>query len=253
MRWNVALKNVLNVLLVVLTLAWGLPSILLGYERESVTGQEELQAELRVLLEQGMENSENVPALLKLAAVYLDLGYGVYVDPAEKKASFNEGARMAKKALLIHEDSAEAHFLYAANLGSAAELEGLVSSALTIQELKRHVHRVLELDETYAPAHHMLGRLYEELPWLLGGNQAAAGEHLEKAVTLNPLYAPGRLDWAKWLVKQGRIEEARRELNVVIEQPPLEKKWIWEQKHRPEAMLLLRQISLETKSVSSSP
>ena len=246
MRWKVSSIQMLTWLGVFWTMAWLFVPLLSGQDREM--GQEELQEELRVLLEQGTEEAGDFNALLKLAAVYLDLGYGVYVDPSQKMTTFKEGARLAKKALEMQEDSAEAHFLYAANLGSAAELEGLVSSALTIQELKRHVHRVLELDDTYAPAHHMLGRMYEELPWFLGGDQTAAGDHLSQAVKLNPLYTTGRLDWARWLLRQGREEEARRELEIVIAQPPLEKKWVWERKQRPEAILLLRQMSPEGTS-----
>ena len=228
-----------------------LPPLVLGQDKE--TGPEALQEELEGFLNRGVPESGDVNGLLQLAAVYLDLGYGVYVEPSKKMTAFQEGARLAKKALSIQESSSDAHFLYAANLGSAAEIEGLVSSALTIQELQRHVHRVLELDETYAPAHHMLGRMYEELPWFLGGDQAAAGDHLREAVKLNPLCAPARLDWARWLLRQGQEDEARKELTIVINQPPKEKQWIWERKHRPEAIVLLRQISPEAKSIPPVP
>lgn len=104
----------------------------------------------------------------------------MYVDQEKKLFAFQEGARVAKKALDLQESSADAHFLYAANLGSAAELQGLVTAALTIQQLKNHVHRVLELDERHVPAHHMLGRMYEELPWFLGGDPDSAEKHLKK-------------------------------------------------------------------------
>jgi len=215
--------------------------------------QEKLERGIKILSEEKVEESGNANAILKLAAMYLDLGYGVYSDPSQKIGAFKEGARLAKKALLIRETSAEAHFLYAANLGSAAEIEGLASSILILQELKRHVIRVLELDEAHAPAHHMLGRMYEELPWFLGGDQAAAGHHLEQAVKLNPLYAPARLDWARWLIKHGQEDEAMRQLKVVIDQPPLEKKWIWEQKYRPEAILLLRRILPVAQAMPLAP
>jgi tetratricopeptide (TPR) repeat protein len=177
-----------------------------------------------------------------LASLYLDLGYGVYVDREKKLAAFQEGARIAKKALDIRESSADAHFLYAANLGSAAELEGLVAAALTVQQLKDHAHRCLELDERYAPAHHMLGRMYEELPWFLGGDQSAAGEHLKKAISLDTRYAPARLDLARWYVKHGQNGEAVKELTLVVETPPLTKRWLWERIYRPEAQALLEQI-----------
>ncbi|MDX1412249.1 MAG: hypothetical protein R3351_08835, partial [Nitrospirales bacterium] len=125
---------------------------------------------------------------------------------------------------------------------SKAELEGLVASALTLGEIQRHVKRALELDESYAPAHHMLGRMYEELPWILGGDQKAAGEHLKMAVNLDAWYAPARLDLAKWLLKQGQDELAKQELTMVIGHPPLEKKWLWITRYKPEAADLLQQL-----------
>lgn len=252
-NWKFASIRVVTWLGAVVAIAWVFPALLPGQDTGRAVWQEKLERGIKILSEEKVEESGNANAMLKLAAMYLDLGYGVYGDPSRKIVAFKEGARLAKKALLIRETSAEAHFLYAANLGSAAEIEGLASSILTLQELKRHVVRALELDETHAPAHHMLGRMFEELPWFLGGDQTAAGHHLEQAVKLNPLYAPARLDWARWLLKQGQKDEARRELKVVITQPPLEKKWIWEQKYRPEAVLLLRQMFSEAASIPLAP
>ena len=202
----------------------------------------DLESELKSLVLDGAANSKDLNRLLRLAGLYLDLGHGAYVDREEKLAAFQEGARIAKKTLDIQESSADAHFLYAANLGSAAELEGLLAAAFTVQELKSHAHRVLEIDERYAPAHHMLGRMYEELPWFLGGDQKAAEKHLKKAVSLDARYAPGRLDLARWFMKKGQNGEAVKELVLVVETPPLTKRWLWERIYRPEAQALLEQI-----------
>ncbi len=207
-----------------------------------------LEQELQVLVSSGADQSDDPAQLLHLASMYLDLGYGGYVDQEKKLAFFQEGARLAKKALEQEESSADAHFLYAANLGKAVQLQGLMAAALSLQTLKHHVNRVLELDEEHAPAHHILGRLYEELPWFLGGDSEAAGEHLKKAVSLDAHYAPGRLDLGKWYLKHGRSQEAAREFIRVLKTPPLKKRWIWERLHRPQAQNLLRQMR-----VSESP
>lgn len=203
-----------------------------------------LEEKLRSLLSTGMDQSKDPHDLRRLASLYLDLGYGVYVDPEEKKEAFREGARLAGKALEQEESSADAHFLYAANLGSVAELESVIFGALRIQEIKRHVQRALELDATSAPAHHMLGRLYEELPWFLGGDQEAAGEHLKQAVLLDRLYVLGHLDLGRWYLKQGYHHDAVQEFTWVVETPPCENVWIWERMHRPQAQELLRQLTI---------
>jgi TPR repeat protein len=212
----------------------------------------DLERELKRLVLDGSADSKDINRLLRLSGLYLDLGYGVYVDREKKLAAFQEGARVAQKALDLREASADAHFLYAANLGSAVELKGLVTAALTIQQLKDHVHRVLELDEGHVQAHHMLGRMYEELPWVLGGDQEAAVEHLKKAVSLDGRYAPARLDLARWYLKHGQNSEAEKELTLVVETPPLMKRWIWERIYRPEAQALLQQMVTQENSDPAS-
>ncbi|MDR4495452.1 MAG: TRAP transporter TatT component family protein [Nitrospirales bacterium] len=248
MNWKLSQKFLFDCACLLLLLAWGMAELVLAQDRVMANGPEDLEREVRLLVNEKVEELGDVDGILNLASLYLDLGYGFYSDPSQKIPAFKEGARLAKKGLVLREDSVLAHFLYAANLGSAAELEGMVASVFIVQELKRHVQRVLELDGTYAPAHHMLGRMYEELPWFLGGDQSAAREHLSQAVKLNPLYAPARLDWARWLLKQGQREEARRELRIVRDQPPLDKKWLWDRKYRPEAMALLHRIASEEGS-----
>lgn len=200
------------------------------------------QKELEHLLSTGMAESQDPMKLQQLASLYLDLGYALYIDQKEKLNSFQEGARLAKKAIELDETSARAHFLYAANLGSATELKGVMQGALAIQELKEHVYRTLELDERFAPAHHMLGRMYEELPWFLGGDQEAAGMHLKKAVALDKHYVPGHLDLGRWYLKQGYHTEAKQEFTWVVETAPQEKIWIWERVQRPQAKNLLQQL-----------
>ncbi len=203
-----------------------------------------LEKELQRLLSAGSAQSNNPVELRHLASLYLDLGYGLYVRQEDKMRAFEEGARLAKKALFYDESSARSHFLYAANLGSATELQGLMQGALAIQELQEHVHRTLELDANYAPAHHMLGRMYEELPWFLGGDQDAAGDHLKIAVSLDDHYAPGHLDLGRWYLKHGYHEEAEKEFTWVVETPPREKVWIWERMYRPQARNLLHQMQV---------
>jgi len=207
-----------------------------------------LEQELQVLVSSGADQSGDPGQLLHLASMYLDLGYGWYIDPEKKLATFQEGARLAKKALEQQESSVDAHFLYAANLGKAVQLQGLVAAALSLQTLKNHVNRMLELDAEYAPAHHMLGRMYEDLPWFLGGDTEAADAHLKKAISLDARYAPARLDLGKWYLKHGRSQEAAMEFIRVLNTPPLKKRWIWERIQRPQAQILLRQMR-----VSESP
>ncbi len=233
-------KRCLVFLSVLFIMSW--PAWSSGQLNNKQDTPESLKKELQQLLFKGGAHSQDPSELRRLASLYLDLGYGLYVDPGKKMSSFQKGAKLAKKALELDESSAYAHFLYAANLGSATELQGVMEGALAIQELKVHVNRTLELDVTFAPAHHMLGRMYEELPWFLGGDERAAGEYLKQAVLLDQNYVPGHLDLGRWYLNQGLYEEAKKEFLWVLETSPKEKAWIWKRIHRPQAQMFLRQL-----------
>ena len=90
------------------------PGWVLGESSKVEESPEMLEEELQNLLAHGMAQSKRSVELRRLASLYLDLGYGLYVDPEKKLATFQEGARLAKKAVEQEEASAEAHFLYAA-------------------------------------------------------------------------------------------------------------------------------------------
>jgi tetratricopeptide (TPR) repeat protein len=127
---------------------------------------------------------------------------------------------VAQRALDLQEANADAHYLYAANLGSAAQLKGLTASALIVRELKMHVARALELQKDHAPALHMMGRMLEELPWILGGDAEAALRYLKQAVQADPRYEHARLDLAKAYLKRNDVAAARLELQTLIGSTP---------------------------------
>ncbi|MBI3356914.1 MAG: hypothetical protein HY038_09125, partial [Nitrospirae bacterium] len=101
------------------------------------------------------------------------------METSKRRDVYEEGAKCARRAIELREQNADAHYLYAANLGSAAQLKGMMASALTIQDLKRHVTRALGLNPNHAPALHMMGMMLEELPWFLGGDAESALSYLQ--------------------------------------------------------------------------
>ena len=153
--------------------------------------------------------------MVEVSALYLDLGDELR-DAAQRRAAYEEGARVAERALEL-EPTAQAHYLYAANLGSAAQMTGVMASAWRIQEIKSHVKQALALNPKHAPALHMMGMMLEELPWVLGGDAAAALAYLRRAVAADPGYEHARLDLAKAYLKRGDATAARQELRVLVE------------------------------------
>jgi len=194
-------------------------------------------------LHQALETSPKTPDLLmQLAETYLDAGDDLFREPTKRIKAYQAGADFAREALDLDETQAQAHFLYAANLGHIAQLKSVLISALLIREIIDHVEQTLELAPHHAPALHMMGMILDGLPWFLGGDADQAVSYLEQAVAADPQYTHARLNLGKLYVKQGRLQSAREQFSLVIGSQSPRGAYAWSQRHHPEASRLLRQL-----------
>src|SRR5438105_14383352 len=86
----------------------------------SISTSQSLEDEIRHLIAANADKSSDPVVLIKLASLYLNLGDDVYTDVEKRQTAYEAGARIAKRALELQNANAVAHYLYAANLGSAA-------------------------------------------------------------------------------------------------------------------------------------
>jgi tetratricopeptide (TPR) repeat protein len=201
-----------------------------------------LEKELKKLLDAQAQNPSDSRLLVQLAGLYLEMGEELYHEKAQKLAAFDEGAKLAKRALDLDENNAEAHYLYAANLGSAADTKGMAASLLALDEIKAHTRRALELQKDHVAALHMAGMMLEELPQFMGGNKSVALDYLKRAVTIDPNYAHARLDLAKMYLKRRDPESAKRELLAILNLNHPSDAYAWARRYRPEAEQLLASL-----------
>jgi tetratricopeptide (TPR) repeat protein len=203
------------------------------------------EQQLQTLLAQRHEHASDPAFLIRLADLCLDVGDDGPQETTKRRAAYEEGAALAKQALELQERNADAHYLYAANLGSAAQLKGMMASAFTVQELLRHGKRALELNPHHRAALHMMGRMLDELPWVLGGDATAALGYLRRAVAEDPAYLHARVDLAKAYLKRKDVESARKELAVIMQQPLTSDASPGERRHRAEAQRLQDSLSAQ--------
>lgn len=212
----------------------------IGYASEPPNYPYSVEEEIKSLVASGAQESEDPVFLTRLAGLYLDAGDDLYTEKHLRLQAYEEGARMAEKALDIQDDDARAHYLYAANLGNAASLKGVMASAFTVRTLRSHVTRALELEPDYAPGLHMMGMLLEELPALFGGDSKEALRYLQRAVEVDPTYTHARLNLAKVYLKQENDRAAKKELEAILDEKHPRSPYAWTNKHKPEAMKLLQ-------------
>ena len=110
----------------------------------------------------------------------------------------------------------EGHMWRASARGKIGQLDGIVSSAYMISDLKRSYQRVIELDSGYVLAWYALGRLHAELPSLLGGNLKRAEDFLRRGLAADSNYTIIRFELARVYLRQRRRVEARRELHALL-------------------------------------
>jgi tetratricopeptide (TPR) repeat protein len=201
-----------------------------------------LEKDLKKLLEAQAQNPSDSRPLIQLAGLYLEMGEELYAEKARKLAAFEEGAKLAKQVLDLDENNAEAHYLYAANLGSAADTKGMAASLLALDEIKTHTRRALELQKDHVAALHMAGMMLEELPQFMGGNKSVALDYLKRAVTIDPNYSHARLDLAKMYLKRRDPDAAKRELLAIVSMDHPSDAYAWARRYRSEAEQLLASL-----------
>ncbi len=226
-----------------LVCAWATPAL----PATELSYPELIEEEIKSLQAAGADQSTDPVFLTRLSDLYLDAGDYVYKKKDKRIQAYEEGTRLAERVLEVQEPNAQAHYLYAANFGSAARLKGMMASALTVMTLRKHTRRTLELAPDHPGALHMMGMLLGNLPTLQGGDSDESLTYLQRAVRVDPTYTHARLDLARAYLERDDIPNARKELHAVIESQHPRNQYAWAMIHKPEAEKLLQ------SSLSAAP
>lgn len=204
-----------------------------------------LKNQLQELHQAHLSSPENLDLLIQLASTYLDAGDDLYSETSKRLEAYKAGADFANQALALEQQHAHAHFLYAANLGHIAQLQGVLVSAFLIREIIGHVEQSIELAPTHASALHMMGMILDGLPWFLGGDAEGSIVYVERAVAADPYYTHARLNLGKLYLKQGRVQAAKEQLLLVTKTQSPRGSYAWSHHHNPEALSLLRDLEAQ--------
>jgi hypothetical protein len=142
----------------------------------------------------------------------------------------------------MDDSNPDAHFFYAANLGSSERLKGLTNAAMVVKDIRHCAMRAIALNAKHAQALQMMGGLLMELPWFLGGDEKKVQEYLERAIAADGNFTNARLLVAKLYNKQGRADDAKRQLEAVLHAENPHYRYAWERTYKPEAERLLKTL-----------
>ena len=170
----------------------------------------------------------------------------------EKKAWYVKARAVADTLRCRNPRNPDGHMWWATAQGELGQLDGILSSAGMVGVLKREYEQVLRLDSGYALAWYALGRLYAELPSLLGGSLTRAEEYVRHGLAADSNYTTIRLELARVYLREQRRTEARRELQALLAtgQPTNPAEFVLDD--RPAALELLNSIEIGRKQPSRS-
>jgi hypothetical protein len=112
----------------------------------------------------------------------------------------------------------------------------VLKSLALVKPIKKDMNKVLELDRSYEDggADRVLGRVFFKVPGFAGGSKDKSLEHLQKSKELGPEDAVTRFYLADTMLSHDLIEEARAELEYVLNMPD-DPRWIMAVKENKEA------------------
>jgi tetratricopeptide (TPR) repeat protein len=164
-------------------------------------------------------NPKDFESAWKLARVRYWLGG--HAPEAERKTLLEMGIEAGRAAIAARADRPEGHFWMAANMGSLAESFGLRQGLKYRRPIKEALETALGIDPAFQQGSpdRALGRWYLKVPGLFGGSDRKAEEHLRRSLTYNPNSTASRFFLAEALLEMDRDDEARAELQKVLDLP----------------------------------
>ena len=172
-------------------------------------------------------NSEKDAALYLLKSYYYKAEFAVQ-NRNEKKKIFNEGKALGEKYIEKYPTSAEFRYWYLVNLGSWAQVYGILTAAREgVSDLMRtHSEKIIELDPEYqnGGGYFMLGAVHFKspyIPFLLSWpDNDDAIKYLQLSVDTGNAEMNQKNYLARALSKDGQDKKARALLEEVLNTKP---------------------------------
>ncbi len=143
------------------------------------------------------------------------------LSPKDEKSQYFEKGQGYSETLIKEKPTwPEGHYWLALNLCGLAAQGGARQGLRLVPEIVEELEKAAKENPAYDQAgpHRVLGRIYFECPsWPLSvGNIPQSYKHLSAAVAIAPENSTNHLFLAETLFKLGKTEEARKELQQVL-------------------------------------
>ena len=197
---------------------------------------------LRESLEQAVRADAHVDALVALARIAFIWGDVRATSDEQKLEAYDRGRQAARRAIELAPRNAAARFWFATNTARWGQTKGVLRSLFLLPTVREEIRAVLELDPRFTAVYALAGNVYYEVPGFFGGDLDRAEQMFRTGLEQDPKFTGLRVGLGKTLVRKGRIAEARRELQAVLDEKAPTNPADWTLKDSPEARALLESI-----------
>ena len=196
-----------------------------------------------------ISETEKVAALYLIKSYYYKAEFAIQ-DGEEQKKIFNEGKALGDNYIKKYPDSAEIRYWYLVNLGSWAQIYGILTAARegVADQMKIHSEKIIELDLEYQDGggYFMLGAVHFKspyIPFLLSWpDNDDAIKFLQLAHDTGEATLNQKNYLAQAIFKDGQTEMAKKILNEVINTVPNPDYLVEELDDIKEALQLLEDL-----------
>lgn len=153
----------------------------------------------------------------KLSRIFYYIGDNVDSNK-DKKIVFSQGIYYAERAVELEPEKPDGHYWLGVNYGVYGEARGVLKSLFLVDDIKREMNKVIELDRSYEEGgpDRVLGRMYFKLPGFAGGSKDKSAEHLLKSLEYGPNDPLTRYYLADTYLAQKEVDKARTELEFIL-------------------------------------
>ena len=136
-----------------------------------------------------------------------------------RKKYFSLCVEQADQAIGLDNKSVGGYFFKGLCLGKLGEVDGIWSSLGVIKPLKKNMETAMKLDPVFEQggSHRALGKMYHELPALLGGSLDKSLEYLKEAVKLGPKHAENYFYLAETYTTRKEYTLAKAALDTLLD------------------------------------
>ena len=185
-----------------------------------------------------LSNPQNYEAIWKFARSQVDVAKLLVDDSYEdqRDSLYGVAVAMAEGAVYLDSLDAEGHAILAAAVGRLSRTKSGRERVRYGREIYDQAAIAIDLNSDHDGAHHVIGAWHAEVTRLSGitrffaktfmgggfmskANRDSAVVHLERAIEIKPDYIFHHLELAEVFIDLERYEEARRELQTVIDLP----------------------------------